>query len=206
MKTCTYRDIRNPKNSMSAKEFGYISARWAVENTTETTKFFQRPPLSTLPGLKVVAEGMLLKSAIMIALQGAAYWMFAAGVQNLTGRIGIEQFTETLKELKHGRDDLIDELKVSNGGKFVPDLINVTTFLFNRFFNDLLDDMRERQVQDPAVVNFDLSKAAVTFMEVLKKYFKTEIQVADQLVIATFIDEFSISTVDAMDQMMTVTK
>ncbi len=88
----------------------------------------------------------------------------------------------------------------------MPDLINVTTYLFDRFFHDLLSDMSERLVQDPTAVNFTLSKTAVTFMEVLKKYFKTEIPMADQLTIATLIDEFSVSTVVTIAQMMEISK
>ena len=130
--------------------------------------------------------------------------MFAAGLPCGYGRIDTETFTATLSELKQGREDSIRAICPPTGGLLPPALAEFTNGLFGKFFNDLLEDMPARAVANPHALNFKLSKAAATFMEVLEANYKTAFQVHEQLIFGSFVDTTTLSVATAISKTMQV--
>ena len=197
MQNCTYSSHADPKTSMDAKHLGYWSFRWSCESSDEGLRRFSSEALQSIPACRTASEKPFVLSLMLIALSGAAYWMFAAGLPAISSRVDTPTFTATLQALKAGRDDAILELRQPDGSPLRKMQHDFVSGLFTDLFQSLLGDFRSGQSNDPKSMNLTLSKTATAFISTLKRAYEVEMAPYEELALALYIDQLSVGMVTA---------
>lgn len=199
MQTCKYALKRNPSKTVDAKYIGYWSIRWAADQAPSALRAFQRPPLADFPIIRAAAgEQSFHTSLVVIALHAAAYWVVAAGIPAVTGRIDQPTYRRTLEQLRLGRDDSLKELLLPSGQVLPKSTAKQVASLIERFHDDVLNDLYAA-AQEPGS-----SRAGATFAAVLQANFKLDFPTEQQSAFGGFVDEAARKLIEHVQETLEV--
>lgn len=188
MPSCKYALKSNPSKTVDAKYLGYWSVKWSSEQASAALQAFQMPPLADYPVIREALRQPFHTSLVLIALHGAVYWAVAAGFPAMAGRIDAETYSQTLDDLRRGRDDCLSELSTPANEPLPKATRLQVTSLYERFLGDILNDLSAPPPEGPSAADAGISRVTATFVAILQANFKVDFPPAQQVVFGRLID------------------
>ncbi|MBT9161329.1 MAG: hypothetical protein DDT27_01546 [Dehalococcoidia bacterium] len=189
MESCRYRLSKNG-SVLSAQDYGYWSLRWSADSMDPSLKRLLSPPFQDLPLISAAKAASFFLSFQLIALYGACYWIYPT-LPNFSNAISVEKLTQTMREMKTGRDDAIKDLRYSNGEPYSEQAKTIFSGQFGRFYKAIRDDVEANAIRRRGLIDVNLSRTACTFISSTAAMYKVDranIDTATELFIASYID------------------
>ena len=203
-KACQYTSAEDPRQSISAQEFGYWSLRWSEPLASTSLDQLGRAPYAEVPGIPEALKRMYETKIFLVSLHVAAYWAFAAALPRLSGEIDNEAFGRTLAALKKGLADAAPEILLPNGAPVPTKLSDFVVGLSCDFFRAMLADLEDNLRRSPNELRLGPSRVGAKFLELLKDNFQVQFNPLEQLAVGAFVDIDAHSTTDAAGRLFRV--
>lgn len=148
--------------TITPKQYGYLSIRWAHDNATNVIKqSLQNSALDDWTFARSIRENEFPAHLQFIALHAAAYWVYATAVLHISA--------EVIKEMGKGFEDGIRDMRTPKGEPYGEDLTAIFKRSFGAYYKSMSADFMADV--DPDVFNPDVNEVAKSAVHIFAQFY-----------------------------------